>query len=1034
MVKSLGTIQLQAYPQQEDAATAPVEILTSKLFTDQNAQRVNRQRFGRSISMDRIETSLRAAYVGSMRDITDLSRETIDADPHLASILQKRFGSLSSLPWEVQPPVGQHIDPERAMYYAEVVRAQLNSLKGFRQNLEQLAWALFDNRAAQELHWLQVPTGEASTSDLYGNVGMVVQALAWIHPRRLSYGPHRELRVQDERVDIGGNFTPSGLALEDIPDKFIWWKPQLFGEYAEREGLGQRCMYWSFFKRYSARERMILLELFGKPWRIIEVDEESSAGAEELENADTIIDNLGSSYTARMPRGTRVHVEQPQKTAGAIHDDVIKSVDAQLSKLVLGQTGTTDGIQIGLNGGSVMDGLVNEQLGILVRDARQLSELIETMLTDRIIALNFGESAVTHAPKFILRADRPTDRNEELKRLESALKAGLSVAQDEAYEASGFRVPTVTEVVIAVEQPPTPPAAANPPAPRAITIYPIDKSPVAGEQLPAPPVASADGEGGQQPSAPISSDDAATVTTVGEARNQAGLPPFGDERDQLTVAEFEAQGNSINQAVQSASDAGDAQREGSQDDRDRATEELDSANDLDVVASPQITTLTMDIPTVECTIKKVAGGFEALSEDGTRSFGVFPTRVEAEDRLRQVEFFKTQATLIGVLEDDDAVVAAKHKKRRYLQFHLSCGCATDIPQTEAGYVRLIREHAQPSGDFGSSESILDKSQTSSRSIMRSLAGSYFEAIDNARPGALGIFNSINAAAQGMDITPLAREIERRMLQSFMLGAIDSAREAVTDSTAPGDETITEVVTESEELAGDVEDVNQAIGKVLTSSVLLATTPPDFSKMNFRAATKFFKDQKVVTRTVFDQMSAAAKRRSFTVAGVMNTQMLQTIRSELSREIAGGADLATFAKAAEDRLKSAGFLAQVVEFAPGQTALSASHVETVFRTNVLNAYNRGRAAQQQSPAMLRARPVWEIRAVGDDRTRATHKAASGRKLSATDPFWQSAYPPFGFNCRCRVVTRGRSELDTITTGTMIAGLPDSGFSSGIGGLL
>lgn len=39
-------------------------------------------------------------------------------------------------------------------------------------------------------------------------------------------------------------------------------------------------------------------------------------------------------------------------------------------------------------------------------------------------------------------------------------------------------------------------------------------------------------------------------------------------------------------------------------------------------------------------IKKVVGGYQVLSEAGKNLGGPYKTKVEAEKRLRQVEFFK----------------------------------------------------------------------------------------------------------------------------------------------------------------------------------------------------------------------------------------------------------------------------------------------------------------------------------------------------------------------------------------------------------
>ena len=473
-------VALRSYPPETEVVAPPEALLKTPAFSiTPDANRAFRQRFGRSISLDRIEAALMQAYRGSMRSITDLAHETVDTDPHLASVLNKRFGALASLPWTVAPATGTGVNDEKARFYAAVVREQLENLEAFSCSLNQLAWALFDGRAALELLWTAVPPGAGMSSN-FGTVTMAVRSTGWIHPRRLSFDQMRDIRVVDEKFqDIGGNFSNVGMRLVDIPYKFVTWTPQLYNEYPEREGLAQRVMYWSFFKRFSARERMVLTELYGKPWRILKVDEESTAGADELRDADQIVDQLGGSFTARLPRGVDLDVVQPQRTAGAVHREVIKDSDDQISKLVLGQTGTTDGVPAGLNSNQA-NVMQDEQLMILQRDAGMLSEIIESQLTDQIIALNFGDSEVTHAPRFKLRSDLPADRNSELQRLQAALEAGLQIPIEEAYAISGFSMPEDTDTVIQIEQPPTPATSPVAPAPRPTIVYPQGASPAVG--------------------------------------------------------------------------------------------------------------------------------------------------------------------------------------------------------------------------------------------------------------------------------------------------------------------------------------------------------------------------------------------------------------------------------------------------------------------------------------------------------------------------------------------------------------------------
>lgn len=40
--------------------------------------------------------------------------------------------------------------------------------------------------------------------------------------------------------------------------------------------------------------------------------------------------------------------------------------------------------------------------------------------------------------------------------------------------------------------------------------------------------------------------------------------------------------------------------------------------------------------------KTKSGKYEVVSEDGSRSFGTYSSRQEAEKRLRQVEYFKSR--------------------------------------------------------------------------------------------------------------------------------------------------------------------------------------------------------------------------------------------------------------------------------------------------------------------------------------------------------------------------------------------------------
>lgn len=942
---------MRAYPQAQP--TVP-QGLAQIMIAAQQANRVQRQQFGRAISPDVIDRALRMAYRGQMQPLTDISRETVDTDPHLGSVLNKRFGAVSSLPWEVIPASGPSIDPDRARYYAEVAREQLKSIRGFRRVLLQLAWALYDGRAAQEIQWVETPDSMRSP---YGSVNLSVVGCNWIHPRRLSFGPFRELRVMDEMMMYGGDFVRAGIELAKVPYKFIVWLPQLFGEYPEREGLAPRCLYWSFFKRYGARERMILMELFGKPWRIATIDEDFNGSDDDLDSLDASLDALGASYTARLPRGVDVKVVQPGKTAGAVHEDVIKTSDDQISKLVLGQTATTDAAPAGMNN-STANVAQDEQLMILTRDAGELSERIEECLTDAIIAVNFGAEAVSHAPHFKLRSDLPVDRTKELGRVQAALTAGLSLARSEVYEVSGFRQPNDDEPQIRMEQPPTPPNSPVAPAVRPVVVYPAGNAPEPGELSVTPQTAS----GTMNGQAMVGVVDSGFTIKVNEDRAARGLPPLGlpdgspDPDGELTVSEFAAKKKAAIDAAIAA-----------------------AAAPAPALPNPNPATPALPPPA------EPAPGIVL-----NRITASVPVSTNCEPYEHQAAI-AVDAILAHVIDDDVLSGLGVSVMRAAMIKDGLAMCAAHAGE-------------QPTTRHGSPDELAKKASLEVRPLVRAMADAFMAAVVN-HDTADGIYAALKSAHAKMDLRPLAAVLDRRMVQCAALGALDAA-----DETGFGDK--------------PTKKVKAAAGA--------AGTP--FAELPFADALKVFREKDIVPKHEFDRLSAKIKQRAFTVSGDLGRDALATIHDELVKQVAKGADLREFGTAIEQRLGAAGFLPTTQVLGNGQTVLSATHVETVFRTNTMGALNAGRAKQMTQPAVLKARPVWELRGVDDDHTRDAHKAAHGKCLLATDPFWKTCYPPMWYCCRCRVIARPATYLDKVVPGSSLVGLPEPGWTSGVESML
>lgn len=318
--------------------------------------------------------------------------------------------------------------------------------------------------------------------------------------------------------------------------------------------------------------------------------------------------------------------------------------------------------------------------------------------------------------------------------------------------------------------------------------------------------------------------------------------------------------------------------------------------------------------------------------------------------------------------------------------------------------------AQPITPNGTPDAIVDDAVGEAARITGGWAEQLAEAVDGLGSEA-AIVQAIAIVARRFDVESFAALTEREILRGVMLGSLDAEWEFQQGDTIP--------------LARFAEQQEAA-----------------FAQLPFADAIRLWEERKVLPKAAFEALNEGAKRKAFTIARVASDELLTTAHAELLRMIREspettykdpetgkwihkGPNFREFKKFVRERLESAGW-----------TPANASHIETIYRTNVVSAYSSGRVAHGLKPTMLAALPYWQIHTVRDDRQRKTHRAAHGVVLLKTDRFWLIAFPPFGLSCRCRAVARSKSWVER--TGAKIGpaptGLPDPGFDSGIKALI
>jgi SPP1 gp7 family putative phage head morphogenesis protein len=119
---------------------------------------------------------------------------------------------------------------------------------------------------------------------------------------------------------------------------------------------------------------------------------------------------------------------------------------------------------------------------------------------------------------------------------------------------------------------------------------------------------------------------------------------------------------------------------------------------------------------------------------------------------------------------------------------------------------------------------------------------------------------------------------------------------------------------------------------------------------------------------------------------------------------------------------------------GLTEKSGFEIDTIFRTQSQIAYGAGSWEADQDPDVQEILWGYRYSAVGDGRTRPVHAALDGVTLPKDDPFWQTFWPPNGWNCRCTIIQLFSPEPevyppDVADDGEPIAPDPGFGFNPG-----
>ncbi len=179
------------------------------------------------------------------------------------------------------------------------------------------------------------------------------------------------------------------------------------------------------------------------------------------------------------------------------------------------------------------------------------------------------------------------------------------------------------------------------------------------------------------------------------------------------------------------------------------------------------------------------------------------------------------------------------------------------------------------------------------------------------------------------------------------------------------------------------------------------------------AIAFFKRKGLQLGFDWRDVDRSTHAAAFTVAKMMDVDLLTTTRAAVDRAIAEGRTFEQFRDELEPALRAAGWWGRQEATDPvtGETRPvqlgSERRLRTIFQVNVRTAYAAGQ--WERIARIAPARPWLRYVAVMDRRTRADHRAWHGTVLRWDDPWWGGHFPPNGWNCRCTVQQLSDADL-------------------------
>lgn len=256
---------------------------------------------------------------------------------------------------------------------------------------------------------------------------------------------------------------------EELPKgKFICHVPRSKMGIPLRGGLARPAAWAFMLQSFSLKDWAAFSEVYGMPLRIGKY--QPNASDADIRTLLRAVRSIASDAAAVIPDGMTLEFAKVEGQHGtAVFGGLLDYVDKQISKLVLGQTMTSD------DGSSQAQAKVHNEvrLDILRADGRQIGNTVSRDLIEVFVALNFGPQAAY--PRVTFAVAEPEDTTALADAVAKLVPIGLKVGQREMREKLGLSEPKKDEELLVTQKPaaptPDPKPGAKPQPPAALSAH-----------------------------------------------------------------------------------------------------------------------------------------------------------------------------------------------------------------------------------------------------------------------------------------------------------------------------------------------------------------------------------------------------------------------------------------------------------------------------------------------------------------------------------------------------------------------------------